>query len=103
MGPIGVACARSIASDQSMQLVGLVDIDPAKRGLALDDLDEQPDSPPTEQPGDIHVVSSIAEAVAGSPSGGADVAIVTTILQIRPGRAHVAGGHGSGFVRGQQL
>ena len=78
MGPIGVACARSVEADRQMQLVGLVDIDPAKRGLTLDDLDDQPDRPDTPEPHDARVVSSIAEAVASSPAGGADVAIVTT-------------------------
>ncbi len=78
MGPIGVACARSVESDRHMQLVGLVDIDPSKRGLTLDDLDDQPDRPDTPDPNDARVVSSIAEAVASSPTGKADVAIVTT-------------------------
>jgi 4-hydroxy-tetrahydrodipicolinate reductase len=68
MGPIGLNAAKAVTEDKQMKLVGLVDVDPAKLGKTLDELDGKP-----KGAGPI-VVNSIADAA----KGGAHVAIVTT-------------------------
>src|SRR4051812_40175620 len=67
LGPIGVAAARALMADPSMELVGLVDIDPAKVGRPLDQLREGP-----------MVEGSLAEGARGA----AEVAIVTTTSKL---------------------
>jgi 2,4-diaminopentanoate dehydrogenase len=68
LGPIGLACARAAQRDQGMQLAGLVDIDPAKRGKRLVELDAFADAD------DVAVVSDVDEL----PEAGVDVAILST-------------------------
>jgi 4-hydroxy-tetrahydrodipicolinate reductase len=65
LGPIGIGAARAVMNDPAMQLVGLVDVDPAKIGR-----------PVTELEGGPAVVSSLKSA------GAADVAIVTTTSRL---------------------
>jgi 4-hydroxy-tetrahydrodipicolinate reductase len=67
LGPIGVAALRAVIADPSMELVGLVDIDPGKVGRRVEELREGP-----------VVVGSLAEGARG----GADVAIVTTTSRL---------------------
>jgi hypothetical protein len=67
MGPIGIAAARAVLADAGLQLVGLVDLEPAKIGRALDELGAGVSGGPK-------VSGSLDKAVAN----GADVAIVTT-------------------------
>jgi 4-hydroxy-tetrahydrodipicolinate reductase len=67
LGPIGIGAARAVLADPGMKLVGLVDIDPAKVGEPLADLEGGPT-----------VTSSLKEGAAG----GADVAIVTTTSKL---------------------
>ena len=38
LGPIGVATASAVDTEQDMQLVGLVDVDRAKQGQSLNQL-----------------------------------------------------------------
>jgi 4-hydroxy-tetrahydrodipicolinate reductase len=67
LGPIGIGAARAVLADPGMKLVGLVDIDPAKVGKPVAELEGGP------------VVSkSLKEGAAG----GADVAIVTTTSKL---------------------
>lgn len=68
LGPIGASAAKAVAEDKQMKLAGLVDVDPAKLGKTLDELDGKP-----KGSGPV-VVKSIAEAA----KGGAQVAIITT-------------------------
>ena len=65
MGPIGVNCAKQILADTDLQLVGLVDLDPAKVGKTADELD-----------GLGHGAGP--KVTANIPDAPADVAIVTT-------------------------
>lgn len=67
LGPIGIAAARIIQQDKGLDLVGLIDIDPSKRGKRLVELD------PDAQADDVAVVSEINELPARP-----DVAIVCT-------------------------
>src|SRR4051812_35825949 len=67
LGPIGIGAARAVLADPGMKLVGLVDIDPAKVG-----------KPVTELEGGPAVSRSLKEGTAG----GADVAIVTTTSKL---------------------
>jgi 4-hydroxy-tetrahydrodipicolinate reductase len=67
LGPIGIGAARAVLADPGMKLVGLVDIDPAKVGKPLADLEGGPT-----------VTPSLKEGTAG----GADVAIVTTTSKL---------------------
>lgn len=41
LGPIGIAAAKLVQQDQGLQLSGLVDIDPAKQGKRLNELDPE--------------------------------------------------------------
>src|SRR4051812_36880752 len=68
LGPIGIGAARAVLADSGMSLVGLVDIDPAKVGKPLVELEGGP-----------AVVNSLKAAAEG---GGADVAIVTTTSKL---------------------
>jgi len=65
MGPIGVNCAKQILADTDLQLVGLVDLDPAKVGKTADELD-----------GLGHGAGP--KVTANIPDAPADVAIVAT-------------------------
>src|SRR3954463_2692892 len=67
LGPIGIGAARAVLADPGMKLVGLVDIDPAKVGKPVTELEGGP------------VVSKSLKEGAGS---GADVAIVTTTSKL---------------------
>lgn len=67
LGPIGIAAARAVQHDQGLELVGLIDVDPAKRGKRLVELDPDADAD------DLPVVSDIAD-LADRP----EVAIVCT-------------------------
>ncbi|MCC7144840.1 MAG: hypothetical protein IT443_00180 [Phycisphaeraceae bacterium] len=77
LGPIGVSCAHAVRADRQLQLVGLVDIDPAKTGSALNELGQQPECTGcmAEAP---RVRASIAEVVAEGPQ----VAILTTSSRV---------------------
>lgn len=73
LGPIGVSCAHAVRAKKDMQLVGIVDADPAKLGAGLKDLAQQPErGTPPDDP--LRVKASIAEAAAS----GADVVLLTT-------------------------
>ncbi len=74
MGSIGVACARAVAADADMDLVGLVDVDPVKAGLTLTDLADQID--PSED--DQHIPLRISPWVEDAAASGANLAILTT-------------------------
>lgn len=65
LGPIGIGAARAVMNDPGLQLVALVDIDPAKVGRPVPELEGGP-----------AVVSSLKVA------GAADVAIVTTTSRL---------------------
>src|SRR4051812_19638191 len=67
MGPIGIGAAKAVLADPGMELVGLVDIDPAKVGKRVPELEGGPVVTPT-----------LKQAVAG----GAAVAIVTTTSKL---------------------
>lgn len=64
LGPIGVSAARAIQASSDLELVGLVDLDPAKVGRTLADLDGGAASP--------SIVDSLDRV------GPADAAIVST-------------------------
>ncbi len=100
LGPIGVACARSVADDATMRLVGLVDTDPSKIGMTLDAFGEPfAENCPAEgnvpDAENVRVAGTLVEALGmgtatpsapatpgspGSPGAraAADVAIITT-------------------------
>jgi len=65
LGPIGIGAARAVLADPGMKLVGLVDIDPAKVGKPVAELEGGPT-----------VTQSLKDA------GPADVAIVTTTSKL---------------------
>src|SRR5688500_8431461 len=65
LGPIGVSAAKAVIADQQMELVGLVDIDPAKVGKPIPEVGDGP-----------AVVRSMKDAAP------ADVAIVTTTSRL---------------------
>ncbi len=67
LGPIGLAAAKAVQRDQGLQLAGLVDIDLAKRGKRLVELDAAAEAD------DVAVVSDLDE-LDGQP----DVAILST-------------------------
>lgn len=67
LGPIGVAAAKAVQRDQGLQLVGLVDVDPSKRGKRLVELDPDADAD------DLPVVARLDD-LADKP----DVAILST-------------------------
>ncbi|HEY0009778.1 MAG TPA: Gfo/Idh/MocA family oxidoreductase, partial [Tepidisphaeraceae bacterium] len=67
LGPIGIAAAKAVQRDVNMKLTALVDLDPAKLGKRLVNLDETADAD------DIAVVSDLDETDAQI-----DVAILTT-------------------------
>ncbi|HWP39967.1 MAG TPA: hypothetical protein VNL70_03500 [Tepidisphaeraceae bacterium] len=68
LGPIGISAARAVRQDRSFKLVGLVDVDPAKLGKTLDELEGGgSDRGP-------RVVDSIRQTLSSRPQ----VAIVTT-------------------------
>jgi 4-hydroxy-tetrahydrodipicolinate reductase len=68
LGPIGINAAIAVQQDRGMKLVGLVDLDPAKLGKSLAQLNGGKSSAGPK------VVSSIAATVSARPQ----VAIVTT-------------------------
>lgn len=68
LGPVGLAVARQVQADDAMKLVGLIDLDPAKIGKRLVELD------PDANADDVTVVDDL-DHVKGMP---ADVAIVAT-------------------------
>lgn len=68
LGPIGLNAAKTVAADKTLKLVGLVDIDSAKKGKSLADLTNAGGK------GGPRVVDTIAAAAKARP----DVAIVTT-------------------------
>jgi len=70
VGPIGVACALAVAVDRSLELVGMVDLDPAKVGRTLGELSGGNGA---KKSGPV-VVDDLEKAL----HGGADVAVVTT-------------------------
>jgi 4-hydroxy-tetrahydrodipicolinate reductase len=70
LGPIGVAAANALWADPEMELVGLVDTDPAKVGKSLDELTEG-----------FAVQRSMRDALSAY-GGRADVAIVTTTSKL---------------------
>lgn len=80
LGPIGLACAQAVRTEREMRLVGLVDLDPAKRGKTLNQIaDLTGAAPGPALPGNGSaptVVERIGEAVVAA--GGADVAVLTT-------------------------
>jgi len=84
LGPIGIACARAVAAEQDMELVGLVDSDPAKIGKDLGALAQAASgsSPAAAGAGNDadHEPSPVVTARIGDAvrAGAADVAIVTT-------------------------
>jgi 4-hydroxy-tetrahydrodipicolinate reductase len=88
LGPIGIACARAVGAEQDMQLVGLIDSDPAKIGKDLGALAAAaPGGSAAGGPGSVGTgaevdqePSPVATARIGDAvgRGGADVAIVTT-------------------------
>ncbi len=53
LGPIGLACAKAVQRDQSLRLTGLIDIDPAKLGKRLVELD------PDAEADDVGIVLDI--------------------------------------------
>src|SRR5437763_145675 len=67
MGPIGISAAAAVLADKGLQLVGLVDLDPAKIGKTLIELG-------AGVAGGPKIAGSLDKAVAN----GADVAIITT-------------------------
>jgi 4-hydroxy-tetrahydrodipicolinate reductase len=67
LGPIGIGAAKAVLADPGMKLVGLVDIDPAKVGKPVPELEGGP-----------AVTRSLKEGAAA----GADVAIVTTTSKL---------------------
>jgi 4-hydroxy-tetrahydrodipicolinate reductase len=67
LGPIGIGAAKAVLADPTLKLTGLVDIDPAKVGKPVAELEGGP-----------AVVKTLKEAAAG----GADVAIVTTTSKL---------------------
>jgi 4-hydroxy-tetrahydrodipicolinate reductase len=68
LGPIGISAARAVQQDRGMKLVALVDLDPAKRGKSLAQLDGG------KSPAGPKVVERIADTLSSKPA----VAIVTT-------------------------
>lgn len=69
LGPIGIGAAKAVLADPAMQLNGLVDIDPAKVGKRVPELEGGPTA-----------TASLKDAAASA--GGADVAIVTTTSKL---------------------
>lgn len=76
IGPIGLSCARAVQAERDMKLVGLVDMDPAKRGKHLAQLVDEKGG--IGETGPV-VTDNLDVAVAG----GADVAILTTSSDLR--------------------
>ena len=70
VGPIGLGCAQAVVADRALELVGLVDVDPAKVGRTLDELSGRDNA----QEGSPVVTADLDEPLRG----GADVAVVTT-------------------------
>jgi 4-hydroxy-tetrahydrodipicolinate reductase len=68
LGPIGISAARAVQQDRGMKLVGLVDLDPAKRGKSLAQLNGEKSSAGPK------VVERIEDTLSSKPA----VAIVTT-------------------------
>ncbi len=68
LGPIGISAARAVQQDKGMKLVGLVDVDPAKVGKTLTQLNDGAAG------GGPKVVSNVAQTMSKKPQ----VAIVTT-------------------------
>jgi 4-hydroxy-tetrahydrodipicolinate reductase len=67
LGPIGIGAAKAILADRDLQLVGLVDVDPAKVGKTL-----------TEIGAGVQGGPKISASIAEGATHGAGVAIVTT-------------------------
>lgn len=70
LGPIGVATASAVDTEQDMQLVGLVDVDRAKQGQSLNQL--------TTTEGENTSGIVVTDSIANATGNGADVAIVAT-------------------------
>lgn len=70
LGPIGINAARAIQADRGYKLVGLVDVDPAKLGKSLNQLDPSNASKSSSP----KVVGSISDTISKKPQ----VAIITT-------------------------
>lgn len=68
LGPIGINAALAVQDDRGMKLVGLVDLDPAKRGKSLAQLNGEKSSAGPK------VVPTIAATMSAKPQ----VAIITT-------------------------
>ncbi|MCE9590223.1 MAG: hypothetical protein K8S99_06835 [Planctomycetes bacterium] len=79
VGPIGLSCAHAVHAERDMKLVGLVDLDPAKRGKRLTQLaDESGTAAPNADAG-----PAVTESLDAAVAGGADVAILTTSSDFR--------------------
>lgn len=65
MGPIGASCARAIRAERGIKLAGLVDADPRKVGVSLDDLARGPGDfdgqAASVEEGQLRVVASLDE------------------------------------------
>lgn len=90
LGPIGVSIARAIASEGGMELAGLVDADPHKRGRTLAELTGQTGvaepEPSSASLVERRVASTIDEAVheAGSPIDAAVLATTSRFADLLP-------------------
>ncbi|MCC7408349.1 MAG: hypothetical protein IT442_09765 [Phycisphaeraceae bacterium] len=81
LGPIGVSCAHAVRTDAQLELVGLVDSDPAKAGMALEDLDQQPcrcQPNLSEEELSLRVKTTLDEVAGARP----EVAIVATASRL---------------------
>ncbi|MGF1635035.1 MAG: dihydrodipicolinate reductase [Phycisphaerae bacterium] len=74
LGPIGLAVARHIAASPELNLVGLVDLDPAKVGRTLPEIL----GPGVDAPEDGPVVVDQVRKVEAADFGEADAAVVCT-------------------------
>jgi hypothetical protein len=63
LGPIGASCARAIRAERGIKLTGLVDSDPKKVGVSLEDLGAGPGeldrAAGSEEEGQLRVVASL--------------------------------------------
>ncbi len=89
LGPIGIAAAKMAQNDQSFQLVGLIDNDPAKLGKRLVDLDPQANADDVAITSDIDKLDLKPDVAILSTTSYFD-RLAPTIRDLMRNKIHVA-------------
>ncbi len=89
LGPIGLAAAKMVQRDQGLQLAGLIDIDPAKRGKRLVEIDDTADADGVAVVSDLDELDVTPDVAILSTTSYFD-RMAPTLRQLMRRKIHVA-------------